>query len=210
MHIARARVEPFRAFHRLRESENFFQARPNVTRLSAGLSEYVTISILGRQLGPFRETLRIFVSEHDLVYEIPIIGRVLPEDGFEDALRRADLARKMQALEVDPLERTVDAEQTSGRRLIPSTELTVGWDIGLEEDAEERRQREATSVDNVSAIPTFPNVKWNTFANRLRTDHRKKWKIEPDTSVSVDVIKKRYESMVARSNSKWANVEDRF
>ena len=209
-HIARARVEPFRAFHQLRGTENFFQARPNVARLSGGLSEYVTISILGRQLGPFRETLRIFVSEHDLVYEIPVVGRVLPEDGFEDALRRADLARKMRELEVDPLERTVDAEQSSGRRLIPSAELTVGWDNGLEEDAEEKKQRVATSVDNVSAIPTFPNVKWNTFANRLRTDHRTKWKIEPDTSVGVDVIKKRYEKMVSRSNSKWANIEDRF
>ena len=65
-------------------------------------------------------------------------------------------------------------------------------------------------MDNVSSIPTFPNVKWNTFSNRLRIDHRKKWKIEPDTSVGVDVIKQRYEQMVSRSNSKWSNLEDRF
>ena len=104
----------------------------------------------------------------------------------------------------------MDAEQTSGRRLIPSAELTVGWDDGLEDSEEEKRHREAASVDNVSSIPTFPNVKWNTFSNRLRIDHRKKWKIEPDTSVGVDVIKQRYEQMVSRSNSKWSNLEDRF
>ena len=209
-HIARARVEPFRAFHNLSDDESYFQTQPNVVRLSAGLSEYVTVSMLGRKLGPFRETLRILVSEHDFVYEIPVIGRILPEHGFEDALRKADLARKMKALEIDPLERTADAEQTSGRRLIPSAELTVGWDDGLEDSEEEKRHREAASVDNVSSIPTFPNVKWNTFSNRLRIDHRKKWKIEPDTSVGVDVIKQRYEQMVSRSNTKWSNLEDRF
>ena len=196
-HIARARVEPFRAFHNLSDDESYFQTQPNVVRLSAGLSEYVTVSMLGRKLGPFRETLRILVSEHDFVYEIPVIGRILHEHGFEDALRKADLARKMKALEIDPLERTADAEQTSGRRLIPSAELTVGWDDGLEDSEEEKRHREAASVDNVSSIPTFPNVKWNTFSNRLRIDHRKKWKIEPDTSVGVDVIKQRYEQMVS-------------
>ena len=51
-HIARARVEPFRAFHNLSDDESYFQTQPNVVRLSAGLSEYVTVSMLGRKLGP--------------------------------------------------------------------------------------------------------------------------------------------------------------
>ena len=208
--IARARVDPFRPIHQLKETENFIETKPNVARISPGLTENISISLLARGIGPFRKILTVFVSEHDLVYEIPLIGTVLPETGFKENLRCAELARKLQDLEINHMEKTQDAEASASQKLISSTELTVGWDAELDKEEAEKRRLDAASVDNVSAIPKFPNTKWNTFTNRLRTDHRKIWKVEVDTSVRVDVIKQRYEKMVSRSKSKWSNVEDRF
>jgi hypothetical protein len=221
-HIARARIVPFKAFSLLETTENFLKSEPNVARMSAGLSTYITITCVGRGLGKITETLQVYVSEHDLVYEIPIVGEVLAEKGFTEACRRQELAKKMKELEIDLLETTHDGDFA---QLIPSSELTVGYhdntELADQQDTKQRKKSLGGLVASYKAnndplettnaeVPTFPNVRWNTFTNSLRIDNRKKWKIEPDTSVSVDVIKKRYKNMVTKSTSKWANVEDRF
>jgi uncharacterized membrane protein YgcG len=229
-HITRARVVPFKAFSLLEEDENFLKSNPNCARISAGLSVYVTITLVGRNLGTFKEMLRIHVSEHDLMYEIPVMGNVLAESGFADAVRCNELARKMKKLEINLLEKTNERPFAA---LIPSSELTLngesssssggggdggggatkatkkvkislgGYVAGVKN---KKNPLEMTEAD----VPTFPNARWNTFTNTLRTDHRNRWKVEPDPNVKVGVIKKRYEQMVAKSKSKWSNIEGRF
>ena len=226
--IARARIVPFKAFSLLEEEENFLKSEPNVARMSAGLSKYITITCVGRGIGTFRDILQVFVSEHELMYEIPIIGEVLAEQGFTEACRRQELAKKMKELEIDLLETTHDGK--SMHQLIPSSQLTLDGGEDEDDDDERIEQKKKKNAKNKVSIgglvagyqnqdplevtnaevPTFPNVRWNTFTNSLRVDNRKKWKIEPDTSVSVDVIKQRYTKMVKKSKSKWANIEDRF
>lgn len=209
-HIARARVVPFKAYALLTDEENYLKSEPNVARISAGLSIYVTITCIGRGLGKFKEILQIYVSEHDLIYEIPIMGNVLAEDGFEDAIRRNQLARKMKNLEINLLEKTNEHPFAS---LIPSSELTIDESevkkISLGNILSQKNKNDKNKISS-NDYPSFPNVRWSTLTNSLCYDHRRKWKIEPDPSVSVDVIKKRYESMIIKSKSKWANVEGRF
>ena len=188
----------------------------------------MTITLIGRGLGTFKQMLQIYVSEHDLRYDIPVVGNVLAEDGFADAVRCNQLARKMKELEIDLLETTKDRPFAA---LIPSSELTVsgssadaggGGGGGDSGDSGEnpkialgsllagKNKKTNTAEISEADYPTFPNVRWNTFTNALRMDPRNKWKVEPDTTVKVDVIKKRYEQMVHKSQSKWANIEGRF